>query len=132
MSICIECPMCHHIYGKFRRQCSACGNPTPNFDAFNSPQDALSRALRDPRSSRKKREPKERQLAATACVFCRQRGAKKTCPTCAGRIHPGCLLLHKDSCETQLRSGIMTEVARLQDGERPAPSASEQGDVAAR
>lgn len=100
MSICMTCPMCHNVYGKFRAQCPACGNKTPAsvMEPFNAPQDAISRALRAPRQAKPKKE-RTFTPAATACVFCRHRGAKLKCEGCGGLIHPGCRALHKDRCK---------------------------------
>lgn len=96
-SICMECPMCHNVYGKFRAQCPACGNPTPEQPRFNAPRVEAPSVRR--RKERKLREGivanVEARTSKTVCVFCKSRGAKQTCPTCGGLIHGGCRTLHE-------------------------------------
>lgn len=86
MSMLIECKMCHHTYGGWRAQCSACGHPTPRVEPMNTPRVAAPRA---PRTERAPRTP-----AKTSCAFCRVRGAKDTCATCGALIHSTCRTLH--------------------------------------
>ena len=100
MSMLVICKMCGFEFGAWRPQCTGCGHPTPR-QTPPRVNDALGRALRAPRAPKKKREKK---LAATACAFCRVRGAKESCATCGARVHGTCRVLHQEAAHAPVHS----------------------------
>ena len=77
----VTCRMCKHEYGRWRRTCEACGNPSPA-SVIKELEWVQVRAHRP------------RQLSRTACGFCTLRGAKVQCPTCGKSFHKTCLGTH--------------------------------------
>lgn len=102
----ILCRSCGHEYMEGRPRCSACGTTTPT----------------------KKREPRFRNTARirvvsqTACIECKQRGAKIECEHCGHLVHPGCFTLH--ICKGVNISEGEDQLDRPDDAERPAFTAS--------
>lgn len=91
MSMLIHCKMCHHEYGAWRPQCTACGTPTPKPETLNTPRMVeREKRIRREVTTRVKRE------CATLCSFCKCRGAKEKCDECGGLVHSFCRHLHKE------------------------------------
>ncbi len=97
MSMLIECKMCHHTYGAWRPQCTACGHKTPRQEPINTPR-LIERKRREKREVTKR----VKELCATACAFCRVRGAKEKCRTCGSLVHSTCRILHHDAVHSTL------------------------------
>lgn len=93
MSMLTHCKMCHHEYGAWRPQCTACGTPTPRVEPLNTPRVAERRVREEPVT-------RERRCA-TICAFCKCRGAKDKCDDCGELIHPFCRHLHKEAAHRQ-------------------------------
>ena len=90
-----ECRTCHNSYDRRRPRCPACGATTPSheLEGFNSPREA--------RTARKveRRQERVKKISTHACVLCRKRAKKKSCPRCKKPCHPACLSVHKDLCQ---------------------------------
>lgn len=82
----VICRACQHHYGRWRDHCPTCGTATPP-----EPR-AVVAARRRPRDAHARR-------SKTECIFCRQRGAKETCPHCNELIHKYCQSLHENACK---------------------------------
>lgn len=89
MSMLTHCKMCHHEYGAWRPQCTACGTPTPRPEPLNTPR--VEKRIQREVATRVKR------VCATMCAFCLCRGAHDKCDTCGALIHSFCRHLHNDA-----------------------------------
>lgn len=91
-SLMTHCVMCHHEYGAWRPQCTACGHPTP--------REPAPRITPTEKRIRREVAVRVKRACATLCAFCQCRGAKDHCDECNALIHPFCRHLHKETHRT--------------------------------
>lgn len=108
---------CGNQFGIFRRQCPACGTPTPPAALKKLEKVEEERAPRKPRAM-------TRQIKWHECVACRRTGAKKMrCPHCNEPIHKPCLRMHVDTC-LQFQREREEEIKRLTSNVLDNPTAA--------